>query len=115
MSRTLNLTYTASVTLDSDGNGTVQIGPSGTNETWFPSVASVSASSNVSEATAKVYAGNGLSQAYFVDGTTWGSTGDSTSNFSGPVWLGQSIWCSWTGGDEGAIATLVITGTRTVP
>ena len=115
MSRTVQLSVTVSCVLNSEGNGTAQTGPTGTRETWNVQTASVSASTNVSEATARIYAGNSLSPAYFVDGTTWGSTGDSTSNFSAPVHLGQSVWCQWTGGDAGATATLVLTGSRQVP
>jgi hypothetical protein len=115
MMRQLSLSAVASCTLNSDGNGVAVIGPATTRETWTPGTASVSASSNTNEATAKIYAGNEMSMPYFVDGTTWGSTGDSTSNFSGSVYPGQQIWCSWTGGDPYATATMVITGTRTVP
>lgn len=115
MSRTIALNVTASCTLDSEGNGTVQIGPNGTNEVWAPATASVNASSNNSEATCKIYAGNYLGQGAFIDGTTWGSTGDSTSNFSAKVYTGQFVWAQWTGGDPGATATLVITGNRQVP
>ena len=49
MSRTLALTATATCVLDGDGNG---------------------ASSNDSEAIAKIYAGHAMSQAYFVDGSS---------------------------------------------
>jgi hypothetical protein len=115
VSRTVQLNVTASCKLDGSGNGTVQCGPTGTNEVWTVSVASVSASSNVSEATCKIYAGNYLGQGCFADGTTWGSTGDSTSNFSASVYAGQYVWAQWTGGDAGATATLVVTGTRKVP
>jgi hypothetical protein len=115
MSRTISLNAVASCTLNSEGNGTAQIGPKGTNEVWTVAVASVSASSNASEATCRIYAGNYLGQPTFVDGTTWGSTGDSTSNFSAQVYPGQYVYAQWTGGDSGATATLVCTGTRRVP
>lgn len=115
MSRTISLSAVASCVLNSDGDGTAQAGPNGTNEVWTVSVASVSASTNVSEATCRIYAGNYLGQPTFVDGTTWGSTGDSTSNFSAQVYPGQYVYAQWTGGDDGATATLVISGTRRVP
>jgi hypothetical protein len=115
MSRTLSLSVTVSVILDGSGNGTAQIGPTTTNEVWSPSVASVSVATNVNEAQCRIYAGNALSAGYFVDGTTWGSSGDSTSNFASQVYPGQSVFARWTGGDAGARATLTITGTRQVP
>jgi hypothetical protein len=113
--RTQPLTRTASVTLDGSGAGTAAIGPRITNEIWTVGVASVSASANVNEATCRIYAGSAAGPGTFIDGTTWGSTGDATSNFSGPLYGGQQVFAAWSGGDPGAIATLVITGTRQVP
>jgi len=105
-----------SATIDTiPGNGTAQAGPSFPRESWDVAVASVSASSNAKEAVCKIYAGPQAAQAWFADGTTWGSTGDSTSNFSAPVYLGSSVFAVWTGGDPGATATLVVTGTRRIP
>lgn len=115
MSRTISLSATATCVLDSNGNGTAQTGPNGTNEVWAPQTASVSVSSNTHEATCKIYAGNYLGLGSFIDGTTWGSTGDSTSNFSGQVYAGQYVFAQWTGGNPGATATLAVTGTRRVP
>lgn len=115
MARTIPLSASASVVLDSSGNGTASAGPSSPGEVWFPTSVSVSASSNTAEAIAKIYAGGQISQSMFADGTTWGSTGDSTSNVSGPVYPGQQVFAVWTGGDTGATATVVITGTRQVP
>jgi hypothetical protein len=109
------LTRTASVTLSASGNGTVSTGPTLTNEVWSVSVASVSATSNNTESTCKLYQGISVAGSSFVDGTTWGSTGDSTSNFAGPVYTGQQIFAVWSNGDGNATATLVIQGTRTVP
>lgn len=113
--RSQPLTKTASVVLNGSGNGTASIGPTITNEVWNVGVASVSVATNTNEATCRIYAGASAAQNTFVDGTTWGSTGDSTSNFAGPVYLGQQVFAVWTGGDPGQTATLVITGTRTVP
>jgi hypothetical protein len=115
MSRTIALYATGSCVLDGDGNGTAECQPSSTSETWTPQAAAVSASSNSNEATCSVYAGNSVSPAYLIGATSWGSTGDSTANFAGPVHPGQSVWAQWAGGDPGATATLVVTGTRTVP
>lgn len=112
--RTQPFTRSASVVLNGSGGGTAAVGPSITDEVWTVAVAAVSASTNVSEATCKTYAGS-TTAGGFVDGTTWGSTGDSTSSFSAPVYSGQQVFAVWTGGDAGAIATLVVTGTRQVP
>lgn len=115
--RTRPLNRSVAVTLNGSGAGQAQIGPALPGEVWqVPGLtAAVSASSNTNEATGKIYAGGGVSGSTFVDGTTWGSTGDSTSKFANPVYAGQQVFAVWTGGDPGAIATLVITGTRQVP
>lgn len=115
MSRTLSLSAVATCTLDGSGYGVAAVGPTTTRETWSPAVASVSVSDNSHEATCQIYAGNEAAPSYFVDGTTWGSTGDSTSNFTGQVYPGQMVFAVWTGGTATATATLVVTGTRTVP
>jgi hypothetical protein len=112
--REFPFTFTATVTLDGSGAGTAGIGPSFPRESWVVGVASVNASTNTNEAIAKIYAGPQAGQG-FVDGTTWGSTGDSTSNFSAPVFLGSKVFAVWTGGDAAAVATLTVTGTRRVP
>jgi hypothetical protein len=114
--RTLGLTATASVTLNSQGNGTASIGPALPGTTWMPSVASVSASSNVNEAQCKIYAGAQVMQSSYIDGTLSGSTGDSTANIAGQViYPGQYVFAVWSGGDPGATATLNLNGTKTVP
>jgi hypothetical protein len=113
--RTLNLRNSYSVTLDSGGNGTVQAGPSSPGEQWQLAIASVSVSSNASEAQCKVYLGADTTQANYADGTLSGSTGDSTDAVSYPLNPGQSIWAVWAGGDAGATATLVLQGQRTLP
>lgn len=112
--RSFPFTYTASVTLSGAGAGTASIGPQFPREVWDVAVASVSVATNTSEAICKVSQGAIAGQT-FVDGTTWGSTGDSTSNFSAPVYLGSQVFAVWTGGDAGAVATLTVTGTRRIP
>lgn len=105
----------ATVALDASGNGTVKIGPIGSREVWSPAVASVSVSTNVNEAQCRIYAGDSAIPANFIDGTLSGSTGDSTDRVSGSsVPLGSFIWAVWTGGDTGSVATLNVTGTKTV-
>lgn len=112
--RQFPLNLTTSVILDGTGAGTAKIGPQFPREAWDVAVASVSVATNTSEAQCKVSQGATAGQI-FVDGTTWGSTGDSTSNFSAPVYLGSSVFAAWTGGDAGAVATLTVTGTRRIP
>lgn len=113
--RQFPLNLSASVTLNGSGAGIASIGPQFPRESWTVQVASVSVSTNTAEAVCKIYAGPLAVQGNFVDGTTWGSTGDSTSNFAVPVYLGSYVFAVWTGGDSGAIATLVVTGTRNIP
>lgn len=107
------LNENGSVTLDSSGNGTLSMKPWGGSVTWQPAVASVKASSNTNEASAKVYIGPSASDAYYVDGTLSGSTGDSTTNVAGYTvdTHGNTLWVVWTGGDAGAQATCQINGT----
>lgn len=105
----------ATVVLNGSGNGTAKVGPIGTRETWSPAVASVSVSTNVNEALCRIYIGDSVSAANYIDGTLSGSTGDSTGNVSGcQVPLGWYVWAVWSGGDAGSVATLNVTGTKTV-
>jgi hypothetical protein len=110
VSRTQPFVVSATVVLNGSGAGTASVGPSITNEKWDVTVASVKVATNVNEATASVYAG-----AAFAGSTTWGSTGDSTSNFSSPIWPGQQVTATWEGGDADKVATLIVQGIRTVP
>lgn len=112
--REFPFTLSVSVVL-SGGAGTASIGPQFPRESWDVSVASVSCSTNTKEAVCKIYAGPQAQQAWFVDGTTWGSTGDSTSNFAVPVYLGSKVFAVWSGGDATATAVLVVSGTRRIP
>lgn len=110
MSRQQPLTVLAHVTLDGSGNGTAGIGPTLTHEKWDIAVAAVEVATNVNEAICRVSAGTASAGS-----TTFGSTGASTDNFSSPIWPGQQVTATWTGGDPGALATLTVQGTRTVP
>jgi hypothetical protein len=99
---------------DSGGDGTISVGPTAAGEIWQAGfTVAVHCSTNVSEAMCRVYCGAGASPAYFVGSTTWGSTGDSTTN-TPQLQVGQQVWAVWTGGDSGATAYLSITGMRTV-
>jgi hypothetical protein len=112
--RTLPLSVSAEVALDSTGSGTASIGPSSSGETWSVSAVGVHCATNTAEATARVYSGASASPRYFVDATTWGSTGDSTDSVSGTLAVGMEVFAVWQGGDAGTTAYLTVTGTRTV-
>lgn len=103
------------VQLDGSGNGTAKVGPVGAREVWSPSSAAVSVATNAAEAACKIYVGDSPIPGNFVDGTLSGSTGDSTDRVAGSqVALGSWVWAVWAGGDPGAIATLNVSGTKTV-
>jgi hypothetical protein len=111
--RTLPLNVKAYTTLSGAGAGTASIGPLSPGEQWSNLTVSVSVATNTSEATCKTFAGAAATPGYFADGTTWGSTGDSTTNV-GIVRVGGNVFAVWTGGDPGAKATMTISGTRQV-
>jgi hypothetical protein len=103
----------ATVTLNGSGNGTASIGPTRVRERWYPSIVSVSVSSNASEPACKTYRGPQITDAAFVDGTYTGSS-DSTDSFQGTeLHAGDKVWAVWTGGDPGATATVTVTGEYT--
>lgn len=111
---TTQLSVSASVVLDDTGAGSVAVGPTSQGEQWTVASVGVHCSTNVNESMCRVYAGNGDSSAYFVDATTWGSTGDSTDSVAFPIMPGMSITAVWSGGDAGATAYVSVYGTRTV-
>ena len=111
--RTLPLNAKAYITLDGNGNGTAYTGPQSFQEAWSNVTAHVSVATNNSEANCSIYSGAAATPGYFGDATTWGSTGDSTSNLN-VVKVGGNVWAVWTGGDPGSLATMAVTGTRTV-
>lgn len=113
MPRTLPLTAKAYVTLDGSGNGTAYTGPLSPGEQWGGLTVSVKVATNASEAGCSIYAGAAATPGYFADGTTWGSTGDSTQNVP-QVRVGGNVFAVWAGGDPGAKAVMTVTGTRTV-
>jgi hypothetical protein len=116
--RTLTLSPSANVTLDSNGDGTAQLGPRSAGEIWYPELVSVTVSepSITSQAQCQIYCGPDTSAAFLVDGTLSGSTGDATGKIAGQVVRpGSWIWAVWSNGDPGATAIMTIQGTRTVP
>ena len=112
-----DLNESASVTLDSSGNGTLKMRPYGGGVTWLPSVVSVKASSHTAEAACRIYIGPSATDRWFVDGTLSGSTGDSTDRVDGRQvdTHGNTLWAVWSGGDPGAAATMTVSGTETRP
>ena len=111
--RQLPLAAKAYVTLSGAGAGTASAGPLAPGEQWTDLTAAVRVATNVKEATCSVYAGAAATAGYFSGATTWGSTGDSTTNLP-VVTVGRQVFAVWSGGDAGALATLTITGTRNV-
>lgn len=119
MSRTLNLTAVANVTLDNDGNGTAQIGPNNTNEVWLPTSVSINCTGSLTGITGTpscfIYAGAYAGQGTFTDGT-YLVLGASSSMISGQsIYPGQQIFAVWTNGPPNQQATMTVQGTRTVP
>jgi hypothetical protein len=111
--RTLPLTAKAYVTLDANGNGTASTGPLSSGEQWSGLTAAVRVATNTNEAIGSIYAGAAATPGYFAGATTWGSTGDSTTNLP-VVKVGGNVFAVWTGGDPGQVATLTVTGTKQV-
>lgn len=114
VTRQIPLNDSGSVVLDASGNGMASTGPTAQGETWAAGfVAAVHCSSNAAEAQCRLYAGGGASPAYFIGGTVFGSTGDSSSD-TPQMQVGQQVFAVWQGGDPGATAYLSINGMRTV-
>lgn len=111
--RQLPLNAKAYATLDGNGDGTAYTGPLSPGEQWTGVTAHVSVATNNAEAICKTYAGAEPTPGYFCDATTWGSTGDSTSNVP-ELRVGGNVFAQWTGGDPGAVATLQVSGTKAV-
>lgn len=111
--RTLPLRANANTVLDANGNGTANVGPESFLESWTGVTASVRCSTNVNEAICLVYGGAAASPGHFSDGTTFGSTGDSSQNVP-DIQQGGNVFAVWTNGDPGAQAYLTVTGTKQV-
>lgn len=107
------------VVLDSNGYGLVRVAPAA--EDWMIISTKCKATKYgptgialavVNEAVFGLYSPY-VGDQYYLDGTYSGSSGDTTRV---PIELpdGTPLFAQWTGGDPGAIATLNITGKRTV-
>lgn len=105
-----------SVILDANGYGVITLTPHGTQweiDSMRVFVTPLSGNPQTFEATVNVYQGF-LSLGNAVDGTSSGSTGD-TSDTVHYLDDGQSLIVEWTGGDPGAQATVVVRGWRYLP
>jgi hypothetical protein len=102
------------VVLDGSGNGQASVGPTRPREHWQLSGASVVVSTHIKEALCSVFVGPQPTNSYFIDTTATGSTGDICSLGKEDIQPGQLIWAVWSGGDAGAIATLIAHGTFTI-
>lgn len=116
---TVALNTSNAVTLDADGNGTAQIGPTGGSEVWTVDMVHVKTNQApgaiISEAQCTIYAGATVDDSGFVDATGTGSTGDSTDSAGAwPISVGAYIWAVWTGGDPGAQGIVRVTGSKDV-
>jgi hypothetical protein len=109
----------ASVTLDSNGNGTVSLGPQHVREHFQVDSASVAVaplagqSAPLKQAQCSVYVGTSVNASTFFGTTVTGSTGD-TCSVGQDIQTGQLVFAVWTGGDVGAVATMSLNGQRTI-
>jgi hypothetical protein len=117
---TADLNESKTVVLDGSGNGIARLSPSGARYSgyaWQPSMVYVSVATNTTEAVATAYVSYGIQSANPTDaiGTTFsGSTGD-TCTMSQTLKPGDWVTVRWTGGDPGAVATMRLTGSVTIP
>lgn len=117
MSSQVNLNQSASAILDGSGNATVKLGPIAAREWWQPQVVSVRTNQApgaiTNEAACRIFCGPDTSPQNYSCGTLSGSTGDSSDNVTGQeIYVGQYVWAQWTGGDPGAQAWLIVSGTK---
>lgn len=109
------LNETMIITLDGGGNGSTKLGPLTARETWYPEHASVRVNVNpTNEATCRIYVGETATQDNFRDITFSGSSGDSSGKVTGRLPKGWYIHASWSGGDAGQQAYLIVDGWKDV-
>ena len=112
---TVKLSETRTIKLDGSGNGSISISPQSAREVWHPENIHVNVSTNVNEAQCKIYVGDSAIQSNFRDGTFSGSSGDSSDKINADtVKVGSHIFAIFTGGDAGAFASAIVTGTKDV-
>lgn len=98
---TVQITPQTSTVLDSNGDGSVTLGPTATSQVWTLSVIGVRCATNMQESICQIYLNNVL-----VGTTTWGSTGDADTDISYTLRPGQVIEAVWTGADANTTAYL---------
>ena len=113
MSQTVPLMQSASVTLDSNGNGQVTLGPSIPGIIWYPVGASCIVSSDNSTPVFQVFQ-DAIGQSNFQGGSQTGNN-DTASLSAITLYPGQTLIGVWTGGDPGATASFNLTGTMQIP
>ena len=105
----------ANVTLDTNGNGTAQLGPSRVREHWQAVAVYVETTTPiVNESKCELYVGATPIPSQQFSTTGSGSSGDTCAMGSMDIQTGQYIICQWIGGDPGAIATMTVFGTYTI-
>jgi hypothetical protein len=103
------------IVLNGSGAGTAKVGPLSSREVWNPANVHVSVATHVAEATCNIYVGEDTSAKNFRDATFTGSSGDATGKVSSDVVkVGHYVFAVWTGGDAGALATMTVTGSKTI-
>jgi hypothetical protein len=110
----------ASVTLDSNGNGTATIGPRRVREHWQLNYAAVSVTPPagqqfpVKDAQCSLYMGAGASPGHLISQTGTGSSGDTCGLGGMDMQSGSVLIAVWTAGDAGQVATLSVGGSYTI-
>lgn len=110
--RNLALNTFGQVTLDSNGNGQVALGPALPGVTWTVTNEACSTTSITNESVFFLYL-NQVGPHNLLAGSFSGNL-DSAS-IPVTIFPGQTIIGLWTGGDASAVATLSLYGTQTVP
>jgi hypothetical protein len=115
--RSVPLTEYGSITLDGNGNGTIQLGPTRHANVWHPSSTQISTTGSLSTnatpgATCAIYCGGLVNPVSFVD-STFDVTGAASSVIGGQVvYCGQSVFAVWSGATPSCLATLIVYGTQ---
>lgn len=110
VSQTFPLDESRSVTLDTNGDGTLKLGPTRPSETWNVTNLSVTVSTNNKIPRSMIYLGT-VSPGGFIGGTENGARDSMGPDLM--LWTNQFITVVWKGGDTGATATVSVNGTRT--
>jgi hypothetical protein len=101
----------ATVVLDSNGNGRVSIAPPA-GAAWQLRLAVASTNGTLNTPTATIYRGSSSGPLTQVDSTFLGNSA-STGKVAGlPFFSDQPLWAVWAGGDPGATATLQAYGVQ---